>query len=306
MSTPAGWYDDGSGRQRWWDGRQWTEHYAPEQSPASPETTAQAEATGQAASVQDASAYPGTPAYEPPAYESPASGAPVYGDGAPAYGTPAYGAPAYGAPAYEQAPAVAPGPKAAPVLGFIGLGLAVLGTILACIPTVVTFGIGVVVLLAAFVVSLIAVFRKDTAKWPSIVGIVLSVVGAVIGGIVLSVVLFVSMVNTAASAFPTDFPTSIEQPSDDPGAEAFAGRPSPEEIGEGYVANLEDESDLDEFKTPEAVACIGQRLYDSDLPDDLLQRIASGEVITEESLEPEVADLLREVLTDAGFACVTQ
>lgn len=26
MSTPAGWYDDGSGRQRWWDGTQWTEH----------------------------------------------------------------------------------------------------------------------------------------------------------------------------------------------------------------------------------------------------------------------------------------
>lgn len=23
----AGWYDDGSGRQRWWDGARWTEHY---------------------------------------------------------------------------------------------------------------------------------------------------------------------------------------------------------------------------------------------------------------------------------------
>ncbi len=29
MTTPAGWYDDGSGRQRWWDGTQWTEHFAP-------------------------------------------------------------------------------------------------------------------------------------------------------------------------------------------------------------------------------------------------------------------------------------
>lgn len=28
MSTPAGWYDDGSGRQRWWDGQNWSEHYA--------------------------------------------------------------------------------------------------------------------------------------------------------------------------------------------------------------------------------------------------------------------------------------
>jgi len=31
MSTPAGWYDDGSGRLRWWDGELWTEHFAPEE-----------------------------------------------------------------------------------------------------------------------------------------------------------------------------------------------------------------------------------------------------------------------------------
>lgn len=27
--TAAGWYDDGQGRQRWWDGVQWTDHLAP-------------------------------------------------------------------------------------------------------------------------------------------------------------------------------------------------------------------------------------------------------------------------------------
>ncbi|MFS0895576.1 septum formation family protein [Microbacterium sp. 179-I 3D3 NHS] len=26
MTTPAGWYDDGSGKRRWWDGSQWTMH----------------------------------------------------------------------------------------------------------------------------------------------------------------------------------------------------------------------------------------------------------------------------------------
>lgn len=26
-SAPPGWYDDGSGRQRWWDGIRWTDHY---------------------------------------------------------------------------------------------------------------------------------------------------------------------------------------------------------------------------------------------------------------------------------------
>ena len=28
-SAAAGWYDDGQGRQRWWDGVQWTDHLAP-------------------------------------------------------------------------------------------------------------------------------------------------------------------------------------------------------------------------------------------------------------------------------------
>lgn len=27
VGAPAGWYDDGSGRQRWWDGQDWTQHY---------------------------------------------------------------------------------------------------------------------------------------------------------------------------------------------------------------------------------------------------------------------------------------
>jgi hypothetical protein len=27
----SGWYDDGSGRQRWWDGSMWTPHYADQQ-----------------------------------------------------------------------------------------------------------------------------------------------------------------------------------------------------------------------------------------------------------------------------------
>lgn len=28
-AVPAGWYPDGSGGQRWWDGQQWTEHHQP-------------------------------------------------------------------------------------------------------------------------------------------------------------------------------------------------------------------------------------------------------------------------------------
>lgn len=35
-TTPPGWYDDGSGVQRWWDGTQWTEHTQPLEPPAQP------------------------------------------------------------------------------------------------------------------------------------------------------------------------------------------------------------------------------------------------------------------------------
>ena len=54
MSTAAGWYDDGSGRQRWWDGTQWTDHYETDQTAPTP-----------------------PPGYAPPVYAAPVYAAPV-------------------------------------------------------------------------------------------------------------------------------------------------------------------------------------------------------------------------------------
>lgn len=35
-TTPPGWYDDGRGQQRWWDGQRWTEHLRTAQPPPPP------------------------------------------------------------------------------------------------------------------------------------------------------------------------------------------------------------------------------------------------------------------------------
>jgi hypothetical protein len=60
-APPAGWYDDGSARQRWFDGTQWTDHYAPTQG-----FQAQPESLNVASTADSAtSATSGTTDYKP-------------------------------------------------------------------------------------------------------------------------------------------------------------------------------------------------------------------------------------------------
>lgn len=63
-TTPPGWYDDGHGAMRWWDGAQWTEHVA--QPDPEPSADAPTEAEIVAASAAEHPAQPGFP--EQPAY----------------------------------------------------------------------------------------------------------------------------------------------------------------------------------------------------------------------------------------------
>lgn len=92
MSTPAGWYDDGQGSQRWWDGTQWTEHVQPPaQAPAAeteaPPSGEAAPADAAATQVHDPAA---TQAYEPAATQAydpaaaPAQSTQPYAPAAPA------------------------------------------------------------------------------------------------------------------------------------------------------------------------------------------------------------------------------
>ncbi|MFE6736820.1 DUF2510 domain-containing protein [Microbacterium sp. NPDC057650] len=151
MSIPAGWYDDGSGRQRWWDGTQWTEHFAPVE--AAP-----------------------VPVFEPP-YVAPApqlqqsyqAGNPLVAPGYPG------GQPYAASASFATAPVTAPAARRPSALGWVALAVSVAGAVLACIPPI--FGVGLLVLLAGIVLSIIALVRPG-ARWPGVTGIILSAVGA--------------------------------------------------------------------------------------------------------------------------------
>ncbi|MFK4761579.1 DUF2510 domain-containing protein [Microbacterium sp. ZW T5_45] len=284
MTTPAGWYDDGSGRHRWWDGEQWTEHFAPEDdaSPGSqdadaagadspnaessretPSDAAPLSATpadagaaapwesasvtastdaapgptgGQSAPLssaplgepaqtsvpepsvpaldwsnpppppQDWSVPPAPPEDTAPVIPSPTEpvvpspvppfvpAAPGYGQLPPGYAEPGAYAPAGYAPdGYGvAAPASAPAPIS--VLGLVGLGLSVIGVILAFIPP--TWVFSWVLLGVGFIVSLISLFFK-ARKWPGVTGLIV----AFVGFIVAAVIGLTTFVSTAYDAF---------------------------------------------------------------------------------------------------------
>lgn len=228
MTTPAGWYDDGSGRQRWWDGVAWTEHTVAAQAPS----TGTAPATGQStAGVDPVVGSPASPdaesaKFEPPyvlqpansadAYPGTAAGAPVWAQ-AQMYGQQGATYPAQGsaAPFGAHAP-TQPKPKLS-VLGIIGLGLAVIGLVLSCFPSIAIAGW--VLLGVGFVASLVSVFLRGT-KWPGSVGIAVSVLGAVVA---IAVMLLSLGVGAPGSITPTSSPGSSSSDGEEPDESAAEG-----------------------------------------------------------------------------------
>ncbi len=370
MSVPAGWYDDGSGRLRWWDGAQWTEHFAPaapaaseapaaeeidvdatvireqvdpapaeasdpagpvapepapasESAPAEPETPAAPQAPEPEVAAEPAPpAPPAPPSYPAPSEPAPSEPAPQQVQQYPPYVAPAGGYPGapqqqppqpYGAaqptPPYGAAPSAPPygaayggetpaAPKKAPIIGFIALGVAVVGTILACIPPFVWF-IGFFLLFVAFVLGIVGLFIKDTAKWPAITGLALSVVGAAIGAIVGTIILVASVASTIDSSPTTEPDISSEAPSDEPSEQPVASRPSADEITEGFLIVMEANG-ISDYDDPAIAGCIGQYMYDSDLSDETLTTIAGGEDIYS---PVEEAQHVSEVTRDAIVEC---
>ncbi|MFT4157468.1 MAG: DUF2510 domain-containing protein [Microbacterium sp.] len=229
----AGWYDDGTGQHRWWDGTQWTDAVAP------------------------------TPVTQ-------------------------------SAPVAQSAPVT----RRAPVLGFTGLGLAVTGTLLACMPAV--FGLGVIVLLAAFIVSMIGVFRKGTAKWPSIIGMTLAVLGGAIGTVIL--VLSLLITETTPHGIPTEPPptAATTKPTQTPTTGTATGRPTPEEIAENTETLFQSEGITGYDDIPGFYPCVGQFYYDSELSDETLRQVIADEAMTDSDW-----DAAYRVMSEAIDACGT-
>ncbi|MFC0681821.1 DUF2510 domain-containing protein [Lysobacter korlensis] len=70
----AGWYDDGTGRTRWWDGTQWTEHYRSEhQAEATPVPAPQSGSDAQTAVLQNGQDATATAVIPPVATEATAA-----------------------------------------------------------------------------------------------------------------------------------------------------------------------------------------------------------------------------------------
>lgn len=366
MTTPAGWYDDGSGRQRWWDGQQWTEHFAPEaaapaeeeaavpaapaageapaeEAPAAeepsiddtvirptdetvatpaaqdwsvppatpvgssdPNTFADQNATAATTPLDDSAAYaaPAAPVYPAAAPGQPAAGypgsAPAYPGSAPAYPG-AYTADPTGYPAAAPYGQVAPeGPKKVSVLGLVGLGLGVLGTILVFIP-VIGF-IGFILLAAGFIVSLVSLFLKGK-KWPGITGLILAVVGTIIGIVMSFVYLFAFAqgVSSEIDNLPSSSP-SIEatEPGETDGGTTGSGRPTVDEVTVGITEILQAVET--EALTPEQITCVAEEFVASDIPDDTLRVIASGS--DETFVDVDAVTAFTDEITEAIPACI--
>ena len=206
-TTAAGWYDDGSGSLRYWDGNGWTDHRAPA---ADAQPTLPYGAGSAATAPTDGYGTPDAPQHTW-SFDELTSTQPVPRYSAAAYGT---GAPLPGPPFTEPS-----NPKPH-VLGIIALVVAAIGFVFACIPGALIMGW--VLLPIAFVLSIVALFLKG-AKWPAITGLIMSIVGTIV-----ATVLYFLVVSTAITDAMTD---ALDQ-FDEVIAEASEAAEASDELGQ--------------------------------------------------------------------------
>lgn len=131
-------------------------------------------------------------------------------------------------PSYETAPPAPPAqtPSNKNILGIIGLIVAGLGFIFACIPGALI--IGWLLLPVGFVLGLISVFLKDKVKWPGFTAIGVSIVGTIVGFIVFFLVVAVSF-DEAFSDSGVELEESTTEVVEEAPAEEQEAEPAAEE-----------------------------------------------------------------------------
>jgi hypothetical protein len=241
--APAGWYEDGSGGRRYWDGDAWTSYVTPgpETLPSTqvlPESSTAAVSSsgddsptipfvwgsrGSAGSDAAGFAYDGGPTVpagwndrsEPPAVAA-SRDAPTEDYGAPA--TIVLPRHPLTEPSFTE-----PSNRDLNVVGIIALGFAVVGLVFAFIPAL--SGFAWILVPVAFVLAIIGLSLRG-AKWPAVTGLVVSILAAVVG-IVMFVTSVIGSIGTALDEIDEAIPDVPGLPlpgQDDPSAD-----PAPEQ-----------------------------------------------------------------------------
>lgn len=250
--APAGWYEDGSGARWYWNGDAWTQYEAPA-SETAPSTPANADSTTTAV-LPTGDAQPtipfvwgsrgsdaaGSAPYAPTVPY--AAGDPYAAAGGNAAGDPYAAAGGYAAAGYAPAdgyPRARTSPEppteryAAPpatmlpghpftepsnppphVVSIIALVFAIVGLLAAVIPPL--SGFAWILVPVAFVLSIVGLSLRG-AKWPAVIGLVVSIVAAVVG-IVMLVTFLIGSIGTVVGEIDDAIPDVPVFPLPDEGA----------------------------------------------------------------------------------------
>ncbi len=186
METPAGWYDDGSGRQRWWDGQQWTDRYADADAPTQ-------------APVPDMAAP---------------------GGAAPGLATP-FGSAVAAAPIGTPSAA----PRKPHVLGIIALAVAVAGFIFACIPGALIVGwVLLPIAFILSIVALFLKGLKWPAIVGLILSIIGTIVGFVVFFAVVATAAHDAFGDSGSAPAPTSATSTAPKPAESAAAPTADGK----------------------------------------------------------------------------------
>lgn len=242
--APAGWYEDGSGGRRYWDGDAWTSYVAPGSEALPPtQVLPESSATAVSSSRDDSPTIPfvwgSRSSGGSDAAGSGYGGGPTASAGwndrpdAPAAVAASRDAPTedYGAPATMVLPRhpltdqsfAEPSNRDLNVVGIIALGVAIVGLVFAFIPAL--SGVAWILVPVAFVLSIIGLSLRGP-KWPAVTGLVVSILAAVVG-IVMFVTSVIGSIGTALDEIDEAIPDVPGLPlpgQDDPGAD-----PAPEQ-----------------------------------------------------------------------------